>query len=147
MRILLLNGPNLNTLGKREPEIYGRDTLDDIVGRVEQRASEIGCELVAFQSNHEGALIDFIQAEAPNAAGMILNLGALTHTSVALRDAISGAALPAYEVHISNIFARESFRHRSMISAVCKGIVSGFGWRGYLYALDVLVAGVQERPS
>src|SRR6478672_4581953 len=88
MRILLLNGPNLNTLGKREPEIYGRDTLNDIVGRVEQKAAEMGCELVAFQSNHEGALIDFIQAEAATAAGMILNLGSLTHTSIGLRDAI-----------------------------------------------------------
>jgi 3-dehydroquinate dehydratase-2 len=147
MRILLLNGPNLNTLGKREPEIYGRDTLADIVGRVEKRAIEMGCEIVAFQSNHEGALIDFIQAEQGNASGMILNLGSLTHTSIGLRDAISGAGLPAYEVHISNIFARESFRHRSMISSVCKGIVSGFGWRGYLYALDALVAALQERPS
>jgi len=144
MRILLINGPNLNTLGKREPHIYGTDTLADIVARVEKRAQELGATVCAFQSNHEGALIDFIQAEADSADGMILNLGSLTHASIGLRDAIAGAGLPAYEVHISNIFAREEFRRRSFISEVCKGIVSGFGWRGYLFALEALVAAAQE---
>jgi 3-dehydroquinate dehydratase-2 len=147
MRILLLNGPNLNKLGTREPEIYGPDTLVDIVGRVEKRAGELGAELAAFQSNHEGALIDFIQAEAEKADGLILNFGALTHSSIGLRDAVVATGLPAYEVHISNIFARERFRRRSMISDVCKGIISGFGWRGYLYALDALVAGIEEGSS
>ena len=144
MRVLLLNGPNLNTLGTREPAIYGRQTLADIVCAVEKKAIELGVEITAFQSNHEGALIDFIQAEASSADGLILNLGSLTHTSIGLRDAVVGTGLPAYEVHISNIFARETFRHRSMISAVCKGMVSGFGWRGYLYALDALVAASKE---
>src|SRR5437762_1864727 len=143
-RILLLNGPNLNTLGTREPEIYGHQTLIDIVGWVEKRGIELGVEVAAFQSNHEGALIDFLQKEAPEARGLILNFGSLTHTSIGLRDAVVATGLPAYEVHISNIFAREDFRHRSMISSVCKGMVSGFGWRGYLYALDALVAGLQE---
>jgi 3-dehydroquinate dehydratase-2 len=147
MRILLLNGPNLNKLGTREPEIYGRDSLVDIVGRVEKRAIELGAELAAFQSNHEGALIDFIQTEADTADGLILNFGSLTHSSIGVRDAVVATGLPAYEVHISNIFAREEFRHRSMISDICKGIVSGFGWRGYLYALDALVAGFQEGSS
>jgi len=144
MRVLLLNGPNLNTLGTREPAIYGHQTLADIVGAVEKKAIELGVEIAAFQSNHEGALIDFIQAEAASADGLILNLGSLTHTSIGLRDAVVGTGLPTYEVHISNIFARETFRHRSMISAVSKGIVSGFGWRGYLYALDALVAASKE---
>ena len=147
MRILLLNGPNLNTLGKREPAIYGRDTLVDIVARVEKRAIELGAEIAAFQSNHEGALIDFIQTEAGEADGLILNFGSLTHTSIGLRDAVVATSLPAYEVHISNIFGREEFRHRSMISDVCKGIISGCGWRGYLYALDALVAGFKEAAS
>jgi 3-dehydroquinate dehydratase-2 len=144
MRILLLNGPNLNMLGTREPHIYGHDTLDDIVGRVLARAAELGAEVVAFQSNHEGALIDFIQAEAPKSHAMILNLGALTHTSVGLRDAVSGAALPAVEVHISNIFAREAFREHSYLSGVCRGIITGLGWHGYLYALEWIVANVTE---
>ncbi len=146
MRILLVNGPNLNTLGRREPEIYGHDTLIDIVSRVEKRAAEIGATIVPFQSNHEGALIDFIQENGPGANGLIVNAGALTHTSIALRDAISGSGLPAIEVHISNIFAREPFRRRSLISGVCRGIVSGLGWRGYIYALEVLVA-LQEDKS
>jgi 3-dehydroquinate dehydratase-2 len=147
MRILLINGPNLNTLGKREPEVYGHDTLADIVGRVEQRASELGAGVIAFQSNHEGALIDFIQEQASAADGIIINPGAYGHTSIALRDAIAGSSLPTVEVHISNVWARETFRHRSMISGVCKGVVSGLGWRGYLYALDSLVSSINEGSS
>jgi 3-dehydroquinate dehydratase-2 len=147
LRILLINGPNLNTLGKREPEVYGYDTLADIVGRIEQRAGELGAEVVAFQSNHEGALIDFIQEQAGAADGIIINPGAYGHTSIALRDAIAGSGLPAVEVHISNVWARETFRHRSMISGVCKGVVSGLGWRGYLYALDSLIASITEGSS
>src|SRR5688572_21346843 len=105
MRFLLINGPNLNTLGKREPEIYGRETLFDIVGRVEQRASELGASIIPFQSNHEGAIIDFMQERAGEATGIIINAASLTHTSVAIRDAIVASGLPAVEVHISNVFS------------------------------------------
>jgi len=144
MRILLVNGPNLNTLGRREPEVYGTDTLPDVVARVEKRASEIGASIAAFQSNHEGAIIDFIQEQQDGADGLIINPGSLGHTSYALRDCIAGSGLPTVEVHISNIHARERFRHRSVIAAVCKGMVTGLGWRGYLYALDAVAAAIQE---
>jgi 3-dehydroquinate dehydratase II len=144
MRILVVNGPNLNTLGKREPEVYGYDTLQDILGRVEKRAEELGASISAFQSNHEGALIDFIQENGPGAAGLIVNPGAFGHYSYALRDAIAGSGLPAIEVHISNVFAREPFRHTSVLAGVCRGVVSGLGWRGYVFALESLVAALQE---
>jgi 3-dehydroquinate dehydratase-2 len=144
MKVLLINGPNLNTLGKREPSIYGTDTLFDVVSRVEKRAAEAGATVVPFQSNHEGALIDFIQEQGEGAVGLIINPGALGHYGIALRDAIAGSGLMAIEVHISNIHAREPFRHRSVISAVCKGMITGLGWRGYLYALDAVVAATRE---
>jgi len=144
MRVLLVNGPNLNTLGRREPEVYGTDTLPDVVARVEKRAIEIGASIATFQSNHEGAIIDFIQEQQDGADGLIINPGSLGHTSYALRDCIAGSGLPTVEVHISNIHARERFRHRSVIAAVCKGMVTGLGWRGYLYALDAVVAAIQE---
>jgi 3-dehydroquinate dehydratase-2 len=140
MRILLINGPNLNTLGTREPEIYGSLTLDDIVRRVSDRAKELGAEIKAFQSNHEGAIIDFIQQEAPSADAIILNGGALTHYGLALRDAIAGAGIPTVEVHISNIYAREPFRRRSLTGGVCRGVITGLGWYGYILALEALVA-------
>jgi 3-dehydroquinate dehydratase-2 len=144
MRILLVNGPNLNALGTREPQIYGSDTLADIVSRVEERANESGASVLAFQSNHEGALIDFIQENQAGASGLIINPGAYGHTSIALRDAIAGSGLATVEVHISNVHAREPFRHRLVLSSVCKGVITGLGWRGYLYALDTLVALAQE---
>jgi 3-dehydroquinate dehydratase-2 len=144
MRILLINGPNLNTLGQREPAIYGRDTLFDIVTRVERRATEMGVEIVPCQSNHEGGIIDFIQEQKADAAGIIMNLGAFTHYSYALRDAVAGSDLPAVEVHISNVYAREEFRHTSVTAPVCVGMITGLGWRGYLYALEFLVANLQE---
>ena len=144
MRILLINGPNLNLLGTRQPEIYGHDTLDDIVAKVQSRARELGAEVTAMQSNHEGAIIDFIQEHQAAADGMIINPGAFGHYSYAIRDAIAGSSLTTVEVHISNVHARERFRERSVLSGVCKGVIAGLGWRGYLYALDLLVESAKE---
>jgi 3-dehydroquinate dehydratase-2 len=146
LRVLVVHGPNLNTLGTREPAIYGRTTLAEIDDRLAARGRELGAEVVAFQSNHEGALIDFLQAEAPAAHALIINAGGLTHTSVSLRDAVAGSGLPAVEVHLSNLSARESFRHSSLIAPVCRGQITGLGWRGYLYALEALVALLREAP-
>ena len=136
MNILLVNGPNLNLLGSREPGIYGGETLGDVVRMVRSRASDHGIELSEFQSNHEGRLIDFIHEQASTSAGMILNPGALTHYSIALRDAITGTGIPTIEVHLTNIHAREPFRHHSVISAVSRGQIVGLGTGGYLLALD-----------
>ncbi len=139
MRILLINGPNLNLLGKREPEIYGRLTLAQIEARVAGRAKALGVELRTFQSNHEGAIVDYLQAEAPLADGIILNGGALTHYGLSLRDALIAVGKPAIEVHISNIHGREWFRRRSVTAEVCIGVVAGLGWFGYVAALEALV--------
>lgn len=147
MRCLLINGPNLNTLGRREPEVYGRVTLADIEARVGERAKELGVELRTFQSNHEGAIIDYLQKEAADAHGIIINPGALTHYGLSLRDALSAAGKPAIEVHISNIYGRERFRRRSVTAEVCRGLVAGLGWRGYITALEALVELAKDQDS
>lgn len=146
LRVLVVHGPNLNTLGTREPAIYGRTTLAEINDRLAARGRELGAEVATFQSNHEGALIDFLQAEAPAAHALIINAGGLSHTSVSLRDAVARSGLAAVEVHLSNLYAREPFRHTSLIAPVCRGQITGLGWRGYLYALEALVALLRESP-
>jgi 3-dehydroquinate dehydratase-2 len=147
MRILLINGPNLNMLGTRQPEIYGSLTLQDIVDRVTERAKEHGAEIVPFQSNHEGAIVDFIQENAPGADGIIINAGALTHYGLSLRDAFESVQKPFVEVHISNVHAREEFRHHSVLAAIAVAQVMGLGWRGYIEALDALVGILKEKKS
>jgi 3-dehydroquinate dehydratase-2 len=130
----------LNLLGQREPSIYGSTTLADIEGVLRARAAELGATVDFFQSNSEGALIDHIQNNAPRSTGIIMNAGGLTHTSVALRDAVAAVSAPVIEVHISNIHAREEFRHTSLTAPVARGLISGLGWRGYLLALEYLIS-------
>ncbi|HXF86310.1 MAG TPA: type II 3-dehydroquinate dehydratase [Anaerolineales bacterium] len=139
MKILILHGPNLNLLGTREPEVYGTMTLEDINSKLIELGRELGVEVKCQQSNHEGALIDALHEARSWADGVIFNPGAYTHTSIALRDAISAIQIPVIEVHLSNVYAREEFRHRSMISGVCRGKVVGFGWRSYALGLRGLV--------
>ena len=144
MKILLINGPNLNTLGRREPQIYGHDTLADIVARVRALATDLGAEVEAFQSNHEGDIIDFIQANQDGADGLVINPGALGHSSIAIRDAIAASHLTTVEVHISNVHAREAFRRETVLTPVCKGMITGLGWRGYLFALTAVIEAAKE---
>ena len=139
-RILVLNGPNLNLLGVREPEVYGHTTLDDIVDDLAARADAGGASLHHVQSNSEGALVDALHEARTGADGVVFNPGAYTHTSVALRDAISAIDIPVVETHLSNVHAREDFRQTSLISAVCLGVIGGFGPHSYTLALDALLA-------
>jgi len=144
--VFILNGPNLNLLGVRKPSIYGRDTLGDIEERCTARAAALGLEIDFRQTNHEGQLVDWIQEARESADGIILNAGALSHTSVALLDALSAAELPVIEVHLSNILRRESFRHHSYVSLVANGVICGLGAKGYELALDA-IAGLIEGES
>ena len=144
VKILVLHGPNLNMLGTREPEIYGKTTLEQINDTLRSVAANLESEVEAFQSNTEGELIDIIQKKGVAIDGLIVNLGAYTHYSIALRDAISGLAKPTVEVHLSNIYAREPFRHMSVTAPVCRGMITGLGWRGYLLALEALVGLLRE---
>ena len=139
-KLLILNGPNLNLLGTRQPEVYGRVTLDDINALCAKEASRLGLSVDCLQSNHEGALIDAVHAARGQHAGIVLNAGAYTHTSVALMDAIASAAVPLVEVHLSNIHAREAFRHKSYIAPVALGQICGFGATGYILAIQALAA-------
>ena len=140
MRIALIHGPNLGLLGRREPEVYGTATLDDINGAVESLGSELGVEVETFQSNSEGDILDFLEEAGERVDGYLINPGGLTHTSVALRDGLVGVGLPFVEVHLSNTTAREPFRRESFLSPVAAGVVLGFGAQGYLLALRGLVA-------
>ena len=139
MKVLFLNGPNLNLLGQREPEIYGRTTLADIEDRVRSRAVELKAEIEFRQSNAEGEIVSWIQQSKGRFDVIVLNAAAYTHTSVALRDAISATGIPTIEIHLSNIHAREEFRHKSMIAGVCKGQICGFGAESYVLGLEAAV--------
>jgi len=139
LRILVVHGPNLNALGTREPTVYGTTSLAEIEAELAALAKERGAEAVFFQSNHEGALIDRIQGARSSADGILINPGGLTHTSISLRDALAATDLPIVEVHLSNVWAREEFRHRSFVSGVAVGVVSGFGAASYRYGLEALL--------
>ena len=145
--IHVINGPNLNLLGSREPEVYGSETLADIEARLSALAAQAGVAIVFRQSNHEGDLVDYIQEAGRAGAGVILNAGAYTHTSIALRDAITGSGARVIEVHLSNVHAREHFRHRSMIAPVARGVILGFGSISYDLALQGLLALAGKQKS
>ena len=140
MKVLVVHGPNLNMLGKRDPGIYGDQTLEDINARIKSRAGQLGVEIDIFQSNGEGAIIDFIQGASNDAGGIVINPGAYGHYSYAVHDALLDTGLPVIEVHLSNVFARDQWRRTSVIAPMAKGVVSGFGWRSYTAALDLIVA-------
>lgn len=143
--LALINGPNLNLLGTREPAIYGDLTLEQVIAQVRKKASALGFELVASQSNSEGAIIDAIHAAATQCRGVIINAGGYTHTSIAIRDALLAIDLPVIEVHLSNLWKRESYRHHSYLTGACWGVISGLGPLGYLLAVDALAAKIAEK--
>ena len=140
MKILIINGPNLNMLGKRDKATYGRKTLAEINSLLKKQGEKLDAEITSFQSNSEGALVDFIQQQSSSADGIIINPGALTHYGFSLRDALADSGLPIIEVHLSNIYAREEWRTKSVIAPIAKGQISGLGWQGYIVALQALVA-------
>lgn len=137
-RVVVVHGPNLNLLGKREPHIYGTRSLEDLNHTIEEAAARLGLEVKCFQSNHEGEIIDFLQKEAPGGAGVVINPGALSHYSLALYDCLQALALPVVEVHLSNIHAREEFRSRSVTARAARGVITGLGFAGYEMALEYL---------
>lgn len=143
-KIVALHGPNLNMLGRRQPEIYGATTLAEIDAALRERATAAGVALTSFQSNHEGALVDFLQGEGWTADGVIINPGALTHYGLSLRDALAALSAPIVEVHLSNVYKREPFRHTSLVAPVATGQIAGLGWRGYLLALDWLIGRMKD---
>jgi 3-dehydroquinate dehydratase II len=145
VRVAAVHGPNLNLLGRREPDVYGHHTLDDVDAALAETAGELGAEVECFQSNHEGELVDFIQQAAARVDGFVVNAGAYTHTSIALRDALAAVARPYVEVHISNVFARERFRHRSYLAGTAVGVVSGFGVNSYRLGLRALIEHLREK--
>jgi 3-dehydroquinate dehydratase-2 len=145
--IYVLNGPNLNLLGTREPEVYGRETLDDLRARCESKATALGFAVDFRQSNHEGELVAWIQEARTKAAGLIVNAGAFTHTSIAMLDALLACPIPSVEVHLSNIFTREPFRHHSYISKAVRGVICGFGALGYELAIEALAASIASGKS
>ncbi len=147
MKILVINGPNLNMLGKRDAGQYGSVTLAEIERRVGQRAEELGAQVDFFQSNHEGEIVDHLQQAADSADAVVINPGALTHYGLSMRDALADAGLPIVEVHLSNIHARERFRHRSVVAPIAVGQVCGLGWRGYVYAVEYVIARLQEESQ
>ena len=140
MRFMVVNGPNLNWLGRRARSVYGAKTLADIEAAVSARASELAVDVGFFQSNHEGAIVEHLQAESGGASGLILNAGALTHYGLSLRDALADSRLPVVEVHMSNIYAREEFRHHSVVAPLAVGQIAGLGWYGYVLALEFLAS-------
>ncbi|MBT3323418.1 MAG: type II 3-dehydroquinate dehydratase [Anaerolineae bacterium] len=144
MKILILHGPNLNLLGTREPEVYGLLTLEALNKKLIAEGQKMGIEITCQQSNHEGTLIDALHSAREWAYGVVFNPAGYTHTSVALRDAVASIEIPVVEVHISNIYAREEFRHKSLVSAVCAGTISGFGWQSYLLGMRALLEGNQQ---
>ena len=147
MKILVIHGPNLNMLGKREKSIYGEKTLQEIDALLKKEAKALSVDVVTFQSNHEGALVDFVQEHAESARGIIINAGALTHYGFSLLDALIDSKLPVIEVHLSNIYRREEWRAESIIAPIAQGQISGLGWRGYIAALQVLVGKLKGKPS
>ena len=146
-RFLVVNGPNLNTLGTRDPGVYGTLTLAEIEARVARKAEELGVQVAFFQSNGEGSIVDYIQASSGEAQGVIINPGALTHYGYSLREALVDSGLPVVEVHMSNIHAREEWRRHSVVADIARGQIAGFGWLGYIAALEMLAALVREEEA
>ena len=144
MKILVINGPNLNMLGKRESSMYGVKSLADIEALIQEKARDLDVDIESFQSNSEGAIIDYLQEAASDAEGIVINAGALTHYGLSLRDALVDSRLPIVEVHLSNIHAREEFRHRSVVADIAQGQIAGLGWRGYIFALEFLVGTLRQ---